>query len=95
MDRSDAPDCEERIASAQYEWSATRPSSAAVETVVEATDCDPTAFGPLNAAVDPDALDALVRGSDPSDETVVSFLLDGVEVVVRGRGAVVVRDPSP
>jgi hypothetical protein len=94
MDRSDVPDLEEPVAISQYEWSATRPSSAVVETVAEATDRDPTAFGPLHTAVDPDALDALVLESDPSDRTVVSFPFDGFEITVRCCGEVVVRAPS-
>jgi len=96
MDRPDAPDRDDPIARSQYEWSTTRPSAAVVETVAESTDRDPTAFGPLNAAVDPDALDALVRQGDSTgpDETVVSFRFDAFRVVVRGRGDVVLREPS-
>lgn len=94
MDDSDASDREDPVAVSQYEWSATRPSEAVAETVAEATDRDLTAFGPLNEAVDPDALDALVRQDDSAAETLVSFLFDGFRVVVRARGEVVIRAPS-
>ncbi|WP_338739970.1 HalOD1 output domain-containing protein [Haloplanus salilacus] len=96
MDGFEPPDRDEPIAESQYEWSTTRPSAAVVETVAEVTDRETTAFGPLNAAVDPDALDVLVRESESAatDETVVSFLFDEFRVVVRGRGDVVLRAPS-
>lgn len=78
---------------AEFDWSDVLPSTAVVETVAIATDREPMALGPLYDAIDPDALDTLVRsgGTDPTDGIAsVTFALDGHEVTVRRDGTVVV-----
>jgi len=82
----------------EYDWTATAPSSAVIETVAVASDREPTRFEPLYGAIDPDALNALVRskGGEPAGErTTVTFEFAGQCVTVRGGGAVMVRPVEP
>ncbi|AWB28721.1 hypothetical protein HARCEL1_11815 [Halococcoides cellulosivorans] len=67
------------------------PSTAVVETVAYATDRDPTTLDPLYEAIDPDALDRLIRSSaDRSAEAVVRFSYLDCTITVRADGTVVV-----
>lgn len=103
MTASDRPDDDEGspdgegVIRAEFDWSSKVPSTAVVEAVAIASDREPTAIEPLYGAVDPDALDALVR-SDATDsggaEATVSFSFAGHDVTVHGDGTVVVRPGS-
>jgi len=77
---------------AEFDWTKTEPSVAAVLTVAAALDRDPEWLSPLDEAIDPDALDAVVGGRSPldGDGASVSFRYDGVDVTVTGSGAVTV-----
>ena len=100
MTTSDRPDGGRRrsngdgVIRAEFDWSSKAPSTAVVEAVAIASDREPTAIEPLYGAVDPGALDALVRsngtGSEGADAT-VSFSFDGHDVTVNSDGTVVVR----
>jgi hypothetical protein len=80
------------IVRAEYDWASTSPSTAVVETVAVALDRAATTLDPLYESVDPDALDALVRSSEPPARYVtVSFGFAGQQVTVHGTGEVVVR----
>lgn len=82
---------------AEYDWASVPPSTAVVETVATAANCEPTALDTLYDTLDPDALNALVRSvgaRGTAAETTVSFPFDGYAVTVHGRGLVVVR-PQP
>jgi hypothetical protein len=57
-----------------------RPSRGVYTAVAEARDCSPLDLSPLADAVDPDALDALLTGDDPTDA--VAFEYCGYEVRV-------------
>lgn len=78
----------------QYDWATISPASAVVETVSQALDCGPTAFGPLYEYIDPDALNNIVASTTPSGttaETVVSFQFDAHTIAVHGSGDVVME----
>lgn len=81
----------------EFDRASKAPSAAVVEAVAIASDREPTAIEPLYGAVDPDALDALVRsngtGSQDAHAT-VSFSFAGHSVTVHGDGTVVVRPGS-
>lgn len=94
MYKSEEPGHGDIEARAEYEWSATDPSTAVVETVAGVVSGGPTSFGPLYDRIDPDALDSIFRSDGagpPADGTRVSFLLADRLVVVHGDGSVVVR----
>lgn len=79
---------------AQYEWSSTTPSTAVVETVAVAANCEPEALDPLYNYIDPDALDVIIRSrksSSTGDDATVSFVFDGQRITVHSSGEVVVR----
>lgn len=79
---------------AQYEWSSTPPSTAVIETVAIALNCEPTSIGPLYESVNPDALDALLQSNRTlsGQETLsVCFKFADQLVTVHGTGKVVVR----
>jgi hypothetical protein len=63
------------------------PSTTVVRAVAEARDDPPTDLPALLGAIDPDALDALVRQAS-TDDTVVGFDFAGHEVEVTGDGVV-------
>jgi hypothetical protein len=89
----DSTDAEEPIRG-RYDWSATAPSTAVVETVGDAVGCDPMRLPPLYDVVDPDALDTLVRSTDTrgtDQHTSVSFRFADRQVTVRSTGELVVR----
>lgn len=77
-------------ADATYEWSETTPAVAVVETVAAAVGEDPLGVEPLFEAVDPEALNAVVRSAD----SVVSFRFAGCRVTVEAAGCVSVEPPS-
>lgn len=79
----------------EYDWSSTDPSTAVVEVVATAANCPPTATEPLYNAIDPDALDGLVRSAEtrPTDVT-VEFAFAGYDVTVSSDDMVLVR-PLP
>ena len=66
-------------------------SNVVVEAVSEARGVEMTELSPLTRTVDCDALDALYEtlGADGS----VSFVYEGLDVVVSGSGVVTVREP--
>lgn len=71
----------------------TTPSERVVDAVAEAEDVDPIELEPLYAAIDPDALDAVVRSQQegriaPRTSTLVRFEYQGYRVTVAGDGAV-------
>lgn len=70
---------------AEFDWSVTTPAMAVVETVAAATGREPLDLDHLQGAVDPDALDALMRGGDGTD---VSFSYEGHVVTASGDGCV-------
>ncbi|WP_293031339.1 HalOD1 output domain-containing protein [Natronococcus sp.] len=77
---------------------ADRPTRAIIEAVarhegVDVTAVEPPAYEPLYAVVDPEALDALFRGSS-SDGASLSFEYAGYDVTVSGEGQIDVTDPS-
>lgn len=79
-----------------YDWDATAPSAAVVETVADVVGRDPTEIGPLYDSVDPDALDSLftATGSSPTcGDGYVSFAFAGRSVAVHADGDVIVRSP--
>lgn len=67
-------------------------STAVVCHVASVTDSDPTALPPLYDAIDPEALNRLVDGSD---ELVVEFEYDGFRVTVTGDGEIDLRPLEP
>jgi len=69
-----------------------RPATNVIDALADHAGVDPTALTPpLAAAVDPDALNALVERADTADAVAVSFDYEGHEVVVRGDGRVAVQ----
>lgn len=81
------------------EWTrAPSVSMAVVEAVAHVEDVDPLEFGPLNDAIDPDALDSLFatptsRDAGPVRELELHF--GGCRVMVRGTGELVVQPVGP
>ena len=93
-DESDTPSGKDGAIRMEYDWTATTPSVAVIETVAVARNREPTRLEPLYEAVDPDALDALIRsiGDSPvADGATVVFEVTDKSVTVHGDGAVVVR----
>ena len=93
-DESDTPSGRDGAIRMEYDWTATTPSVAVIETVAVARNREPTRLEPLYEVVDPDALDALVRSSEDSqvaDGTTVAFEVADRSVTVHGDGTVVVR----
>ena len=97
-DEPDTPSGKADAIRAEYDWTSTTPSTAVVETVAVASDREPTRLEPLYEAIDPDALDALIRsnGVEPvGDGITVTFEVAGQTVTIHGSGAVVVRPIEP
>ena len=65
--------------------------AAVVEATAAATDTHPLELGPLTNAVDPDALEALIRPARATTE--VRFAYAGCSVTVAGDGVVTVTAP--
>lgn len=67
------------------------PSTAVIERIADASNCDPLELEPLHESIDPDALDRLIRGNgtEPHDHIrSVSFLYGKYEVTVRSSGSI-------
>lgn len=80
-----------RRARETFDWSQTAPSTAVVETVAAVSDSDHTDLDILADAIDPDALDRLVRRPDRRHPGgLVTFRFGGYEVVVHGDGELIV-----
>ena len=99
--RSDDPDTpseEDDTIRAEYDWTATTPSAAVIETVAIASNRKLTGIEPLHEVIDPDALDALIQSSGAESVdggTVVTFEFAGRSVTVHGGGAVVIGPVEP
>lgn len=81
-------------ARSRYDWEAVPPSTAVVETVLEAQGAETSDLDPLHDTLDPDALDAIIRGPGPGygpPETSVSFVFAGRRVTIHRTGEVVVE----
>lgn len=96
-DRSDdgdsAPEDDGTI-QAEFDWSSRAPNGAVIETVAIAANAEPTAIDSLYDAVDPDALDAIVRSDGiggKNGDVSVSFVFAGHDVRVHSDGVVIVR----
>ena len=93
-DESNTLSADDGAIRAEYDWTDTPASTAVVETVAVACDCEPTELDPLYEVVDPDALDAVVRSSGDGPVvggTTVTFEVADRSVTIDDGGAVVVR----
>ena len=92
-EEGDAPSANDGAIRAEYDWTDTPASTAVVETVAAACDCEPTELDPLYEVVDPDALNAVVSSGDGpvAGGTTVTFEVADRSVTVHDGGAVVVR----
>ena len=72
-----------------YDWDSTAPTTGVVEAVSEATNREPLDLPQLYGAIDPDALDSLVRSSD--DAMSLTFPFADCEVTVLSDGEVAVK----
>ncbi|WP_227377190.1 HalOD1 output domain-containing protein [Haladaptatus halobius] len=75
----------------QYEWSAIKPSTAVVETVAQAANCDHQELSPLYEWIDPEALDAIIApplARTTHTTTSISFTYTDYSVTVHSTGAV-------
>jgi len=82
---------------ASFDSDTTALSMAIVSTVAAVTETEPTALPPLNAAVNPDALETLVerRDRDPSRNDIqVAFEYADCTVTVHSYGIIAVRPPG-
>ncbi|GAA0534700.1 HalOD1 output domain-containing protein [Halorubrum ejinorense] len=75
-----------------YDWESTAPSTGVVEAVSEATNREQLDLPQLYGALDPDALDSLVRSSDGPMSLAFSFAR--CEVTVLNDGEVAVKHSS-
>lgn len=83
---------------ASFDSDATSVSMAVVSTVAVVTETEPTALPPLNATVNPDALETLVerRDRDPSRNDVrIAFVYAGCTVTVHSYGIIAVQPAEP
>lgn len=64
------------------------PSTAVVEAIANAEDCDPADLPPLYGSIDTDALDSLLEGSQGVD---ISFEHEGYTVNVLGNAEIVLE----
>lgn len=81
---------------AQFDLEETPASMAIVATLANVTDTDPTDMRPLYSAVDPDAVDALVRAQPGAHgDTHVTFTHEGHEVRVASYGVVTITRTEP
>lgn len=72
------------------------PSEAVVHRVAKHKRVDPLELTPLYDAIDPDALDLLVRSSDgDGSELTIEFTYAGHDVTVTGGGAIQVDEAAP
>lgn len=76
----------------EFDLEVVAPSTAVVEAVARATGRDPTTLDPLYEAIDPDALDRLIRSSaDRSGDATVRFSYLDCRITVRTDHVVVDR----
>lgn len=80
--------CPGHIVSQTYDWTATNPSTAVIETVSVATNSEPTNLETLQHAIDADALDRLVQNTNNPDTFEIAFEYAGTSVLVTGGGTV-------
>lgn len=79
----------------EYDPVGTPPSMAIVSALSAVDDVAPTALEPIAETVDTDALDALVRESDPEGGAIeVSWTQAGYDVTVSSEGVVTVSLPG-
>ncbi|KZN22563.1 hypothetical protein A4G99_19030 [Haladaptatus sp. R4] len=74
-----------------YDWSSTAPSTAIVETIAQAMNCESLEVGPLYEWVDPDSLDAIFDGHSTrtrNSATSISFSYTNYTVTVNSTGTV-------
>ena len=84
-------DTPEGVMRSEFDWTDIAPSTAVIEVIANASGRDPTAFEPLYASVDPDALDRLVRGNgvSPNERMLsVSLSFAGYTVAVQSNGII-------
>lgn len=82
----------------RFDWEAVRPSAAVVEMVAIAADSETTSLEPLYDAVDPEALDGVIRRNgkrEPARGPTVSFTYAGYDVTVGRAGEVTVTPSGP
>lgn len=100
MSESERPDDDEPTSDAresiqaEFDWSEVTPSTAVIETVAIAADCEPTGLEPLYDAIEPDALNTLIRSMETNltdGDATVTFAFDGYQVTVQRDGSVIVR----
>ncbi|GAB3671670.1 HalOD1 output domain-containing protein [Halopiger thermotolerans] len=78
---------------ARYDFETTTPTVAVVTLLELVTGREPAELDPLYEAVDPEAMDSLIRGARRPDRT-VSFIYRTFAVTVRSDGTVTVRSRS-
>lgn len=78
------------VARFQNDWERDDPTTAVVESVAAAAECDVESLGPLYDRIDPDALNALFGGGVGS-ELRVQLRYEGYEVTLYADGLVTVR----
>jgi hypothetical protein len=77
-----------------YTWTDVTPATAVVETVADATGCDPLDLDPLHQSVDADALNAVTTDDGRTTDLGVSFSYHGFRVVVSQTGAITLYDAT-
>lgn len=76
---------------AEIDWAEVSPSTAVAETVVIASEREPTGLEPLYKSIDRDALDTLIRSMETvstDGDATVTFALDGYNETVHPVGTV-------
>ncbi|WP_136717080.1 HalOD1 output domain-containing protein [Halorientalis salina] len=78
----------------QYDWEATEPSTAIVETVAAVKGDEASEMRPLFTTIDPDAVDSLIATDNDAQrsEVSVSLTLAGCEVTVWGHGKICILE---
>jgi hypothetical protein len=76
-----------------FDWSATQPTTAVVDTVAKDAGSDPTELPALYDELDPGALNKIVESGEP--DISVSFVYNDRNITVHGQGDVVVRSQDP
>lgn len=78
--------------SAQSEHRSDSVTFAILERIAERTGTDPQSLSPMYDSIDPDIFSHLC-GTDQYDETVeLTFVYEGYEVTVNGRGDIAISD---
>lgn len=76
-----------------FDWSATEPTTAVVDTVATDAGSDPTELPALYDELDPGALNRIIESGEP--DISVSFVYNDRNITVHGQGDVVVRSQDP